>query len=410
MARNACGSICHRDWELKLKDEEFMLKAIELGERGRLTSAPNPWVGCVIVTEYGDIIGRGFHAKAGEGHAEANAVRDAKESGNEHLLKNSIVYSTLEPCHPFEGKRTPPCDNLLVEHGVKRVVIALVDEDKNVGNKGIEYLKSQGIEVVVGICHEQAFNSLRPYLHHRRTGKPLVVAKIASSIDGRVGCEDYTSQWITGETARSHAHSTWRGTVGHAGAVLVGAGTAIKDRPRLTVRSSQPSATNTNEQREVKQPLRIVIDGRGSVNDPTTPLIAQGGTDGEARTLIATTEAADPKSVEVWRNAGVEIWTSKNSRSEGKIDLEELLLDLGRRGILHVLIEGGPNVLGQFLEKNLVDRVVLYVGACLIGGSGIGWPSVTLATTIKDAKFWKLNECKVLGNDVCMVYDKQYSC
>jgi diaminohydroxyphosphoribosylaminopyrimidine deaminase/5-amino-6-(5-phosphoribosylamino)uracil reductase len=96
------------------------------------------------------------------------------------------------------------CDNLLVEHGVKRVVIALVDEDKNVGNKGIEYLKSQGIEVVVGICHEQAFNSLRPYLHHRRTGKPLVVAKIASSIDGRVGCEDYTSQWITGEVRQSY--------------------------------------------------------------------------------------------------------------------------------------------------------------------------------------------------------------
>src|SRR5690242_13153488 len=205
-------------------DEAAMAEAVALGERGRLTAAPNPWVGCVVVAD-GEIVGRGFHRRAGEPHAEVHALREAGDRA-----RGATAFVTLEPC-AHQG-RTPPCAPAMVEAGVRRVVVAVFDPDERVAGRGVEILRAAGVTVDVGAGAEAAAHSLAPYLHHRRTGRPLCLLKTAASIDGRTAAADGTSQWITGPEARADAHRLRA----QSGAVVVGAGTAVADRPTLTWR------------------------------------------------------------------------------------------------------------------------------------------------------------------------------
>src|SRR5688572_586191 len=251
-----------------------MAQAVALGERGRLTAAPNPWVGCVVVAADGQVVGRGFHRRAGEPHAEVHALRQAGDRA-----RGATAYVTLEPC-AHQG-RTPPCAPALVEAGVSRVVVAVLDPDEKVAGRGIEILRAAGIAVDIGVAAEDAARSLAPYLHHRRTGRPQCLLKTATSTDGRTAAADGTSQWITGPEARADAHRLRA----ESGAVVVGAGTALADRPMLTFRS-----LDFEEGLTPPQPLRVLIDAAGRVPadgplfDPTL-----------APTLVITTPVAAPE-------------------------------------------------------------------------------------------------------------------
>jgi diaminohydroxyphosphoribosylaminopyrimidine deaminase/5-amino-6-(5-phosphoribosylamino)uracil reductase len=372
------------------QDEEFMRQAILLGEKGRLTSPPNPWVACILVKD-GRVLGRGFHAKAGTAHAEVVAIQNAKENGaTDQDLQGSTAYVTLEPCHHYG--RTPPCDLKLIEHKLKRVVVAFTDPDVRVRGQGLHTLREAGIEVSIGVCEQEARKSFAPYIHHRVTGKPFVVVKAATSLDGRIACGDGTSQWITGEAARQDAHRL-RGT---SQAIIVGSATALKDQPRLNIRGVAGA--------EGLKPLRVVLDSSGKVT--SGPLMDTS----IGPTLIFTTKRVSERSLALWKEAGVESVVVKeaNNNEGGGVDLEEVLAVLGKRGILQVLVEGGGKLQSSFLAKDLVDRVVLYYGACLLGGSGLTWTQgpATLAETISKVKFWKLDNVRQLDNDVCLEYSK----
>ena len=206
--------------------------ALRLSERGRFSTAPNPWVGCVIVGADGAVLAEGFHKQKGGPHAEAAALADAREKQvPREAMAGATAYVTLEPCHMGPGKTTPACDEAIVASGIKAVHIALLDPDPSFGG-GADFLRSQGVEVTVGAAADAVLESLRPYLYQRRTGRPWVVLKVASAADGAIACEDGTSQWITGPAARAHGQRLRASSQ----AIMVGSGTALADEPRLTRR------------------------------------------------------------------------------------------------------------------------------------------------------------------------------
>eukprot|EP00037_Helgoeca_nana_P021038 m.210750 g.210750 ORF g.210750 m.210750 type:complete len:618 (+) comp25494_c0_seq7:97-1950(+) len=370
------------------EDERFMRMAIAEAERGRLSAPPNPWVGCVLVAA-GEVIGRGFHTQAGQSHAEVEALADA-HARNPAAVAGCTAYVTLEPCHHLG--RTGPCDAALIEARVARVVVCVEDPDPRVGGHGIEALRKAGIEVVVGVCGDEGRRSLRSYLTQRSTGRPHVVLKAALSLDGKVACEDGTSQWITGPEARADSHLLRA----MSQAILVGSGTACADLPKLTVRALQLASDTLSP---VAPLLRVVLDARGSVREG--PLLDTA----EAPTLIFTTKAAPADVVTAWTTAGVEVQTVSAAEVGGGVQLTEVLDELGRRGVLQLMVEGGGAVHTSFLKQNLADAMHLYKGATALGEGGRPWITAPLTQTISDARFWTLSSVRPLGNDVVMIYD-----
>ena len=282
-----------------------MRESVLLGERSRRIAPPNPWVGCTVVSADGEIVGRGNTEAPGGRHAEIVALDEAGDRAN-----GATAVVTLEPCGHLG--RTPPCTDALIAAGVSRVVVGVVDPDANVAGSGIAALEDAGIEVVVGVEADAVVRSLGAYLHHRRTGRPLTIVKMASTLDGRTAAPDGSSQWITGEEARADVHELRADSE----AILVGAGTVRADDPELTARLDPPSQ---------RQPLRLVL---GAIPDG-------------ARCLPA-------ESVEG--------------------DLGEILDDLGTRGVLQLLIEGGASVTKAFFDAGLIDRFVIYLAPALFGG------------------------------------------
>jgi diaminohydroxyphosphoribosylaminopyrimidine deaminase/5-amino-6-(5-phosphoribosylamino)uracil reductase len=373
-----------------LSDEAAMAEAVALGERGRLTAAPNPWVGCVIVGPGGDVVGRGFHRRAGEPHAEVHALREAGDRAG-----GGTAYVSLEPC-AHQG-RTPPCAPALVEAGVSRVVVAVPDPDDNVAGRGVEILRAAGITVDVGVAAEDATRSLAPYLHHRSTGRPLCLLKTAASIDGRTAAADGTSQWITGPEARADAHRLRA----ESGAVVVGAGTAVADRPTLTFRNLDFEAGLTPP-----QPLRVLVDAAGRV-PATGPLFDPT----LAPTLVITTATADPELRRAWKEAGAEVEDvavaaaappfpgAVSAPSGPAVDLGAALELLGRRGILQAMVEGGATLHGSLLRARLVDRMVVYAGGAVLGAEGLPVFSGPGPATLEEASRWRLAAVRRVGND-----------
>jgi diaminohydroxyphosphoribosylaminopyrimidine deaminase/5-amino-6-(5-phosphoribosylamino)uracil reductase len=373
-----------------LNDDAAMAEAVALGERGRLTAAPNPWVGCLIVSADGQAVGRGFHRKAGEPHAEVHALRDAGDRA-----RGATAYVTLEPC-AHQG-RTPPCAPTLVAAGVTRVVVAVLDPDENVAGRGVQILRAAGITVDVGVGADAAARSLTPYLHHRRAGRPLCVLKTAASIDGRTAAADGTSQWITGPEARADAHRLRA----ESGAVVVGAGTALADNPTLTYRN-----LGFEEGLTPPQPLRVLLDAagrvpaRGPLFDPAL-----------AATLVITTPTADPDVRKAWQDAGADVeevgpapalppFPGPPPDPPGPgVDLAAALQALGRRGILQAMVEGGATLHGALLRAGLADRLVVYTGGAVLGAEGrplFGGPG---PGTLAEASRWRLAAVRQIGND-----------
>ncbi len=380
-----------------VSDEALMAEAVALGERGRLTAAPNPWVGCVIVGAGGESVGRGFHSRAGEPHAEVHALREAGDRA-----RGATAYVTLEPC-AHQG-RTPPCAPALVDAGVRRVVVAVLDPDDRVAGRGVEILRAADISVDVGVGAEGAARSLAPYLHHRRTGRPLCLLKTAASIDGRTAAADGTSQWITGPEARADAHRLRA----ESGAVIVGAGTALADRPTLTFRNLDFEAGLTPS-----QPLRVLLDSGGRV-PAAGPLFDAA----LAPILVVTTASADPEVRRAWKEIGAEVEevppaVGRAGVASGSVtgpapsaddvrrgvDLDAALELLGRRGVLQAMVEGGAALHGAFLRAGLADRIVLYSGGVVLGAEGLPVFAGPGPATLGDASRWRLAAVHQLGGD-----------
>src|SRR5438874_7167288 len=262
-------------------DIEFMRRALSLAENGAGLAAPNPMVGAVVVADDGAVVGEGWHEGPGTPHAEVVALRQAGERA-----RGASLYVTLEPCS-HQG-RTGPCAPAVAGAGIARVVAAVPDPNPEVDGRGLALLRASNVAVETGTCAVEAADLVRGFARHVRTGRPFVVLKAAASLDGRVAARDGSSTWITGEEARRDAH-TLRA---RAGAVVVGAGTAVSDRPRLTVRL---------EGYRGRQPLRVVVDSSGRT-PPDGPLF-----DGSAPTLVATSRRAPKPAVRGWSDAGAEV-------------------------------------------------------------------------------------------------------
>ncbi|MGH9040557.1 MAG: bifunctional diaminohydroxyphosphoribosylaminopyrimidine deaminase/5-amino-6-(5-phosphoribosylamino)uracil reductase RibD [Acidimicrobiia bacterium] len=350
-----------------------MAMALRLGERGRGTAPPNPWVGCVLERD-GQVVGAGFHRAPGEPHAEPAALAEAGEQA-----RGATAWVTLEPCN--HHGRTPPCTEALIEAGVGRVVVAVRDPDRGVAGGGIERLRAAGVAVEVGPGEAEVAESLRPYLHHRTTGRPLCVLKAAVSLDGRTAAADGTSQWITGAEARLDAHRVRA----ESQAVVVGSGTALADRPRLDVRLPEGVP---------RQPLRVLLDARGQV-PAAGPLFDPA----LAPTLVITTPSAAPEAVKAWLEAGAEVAEVPGAHDDAGVDLTAALTLLGERGVLQAMVEGGPTLHGALVRAGLADRLVLYVGGRLLGAGGLPLLAGPGPAGLVDASPWRITDVRLLGAD-----------
>jgi len=375
--------------------ERWMLYAIKLAERGRLSTTPNPWVGCVIVDADGQtVLAEGFHKQRGGPHAEAAALADARARDvSEEQMARATAYVTLEPCHRGPNKTTPPCDEALVSSGLRDIHIALLDPDPSFGNAGLEHLRAAGVRVTLGTAADAVATSLQPYLHQRRTRRPWVVLKVASSADGAIACADGTSQWITAEKARAHSRLLRAASQ----AIIVGSGTAIIDEPRLTLRLNAVDLPH-GWLMPTRAPLRVVLDGRGQLSSGA--LLDTS----EVPTLICTTDAAPPDAHSRWRDAGAEVCVLPPAAGGKGVDLAKVLDVLAARGIIQVMVEGGGKLLGAWLASNLAQQLRLYIGACALGSSSRRWIQAPLAPTIDDALRCRLLSVEALGDDVCIDY------
>lgn len=353
---------------------DYMQRAAALAQTARIHAPPNPWVGCVIVKN-GVIVGEGATDRPGGPHAEVAALAQAKEQA-----RGAAVYVTLEPC--AHHGRTPPCCEALAQAGVGNVYIALEDPDPKVAGKGCAYLKSKGISVDVGLAAEVVQTILTPYLHHRRHQTPYVVAKAGATIDGRLAAPDGTSQWITTEEARKDAHALRA----ESQAVLVGVETALKDRPKLTVRDA--------DRLPPEQPLRVVLDSQGKL-PASHPLIS-------SKTLIATTQACPEKTLSAWKSVGAEVVQFPGTN--GRVPLPALLKALAERGVLQLMLEGGGEVLGSFLEAELINQIVLYLGPRVLGEKGLALFGSYAVETIEKAPTLRLEAVCRLGESVKLTY------
>ncbi|MGD9934710.1 MAG: bifunctional diaminohydroxyphosphoribosylaminopyrimidine deaminase/5-amino-6-(5-phosphoribosylamino)uracil reductase RibD, partial [Dehalococcoidia bacterium] len=309
-------------------------------------------------------------------HAEAVALDQAGDAA-----QGADMFVTLEPCTPFPGKRTPSCAVRLVAAGVARVHVALADPDPNVSGRGIQHLRGAGIEVIVSDGAGHARTSLRPYLKHRETARPYVIARWASSLDGRTATATGESRWITGPAARDRSHQE-RARVD---AILTGSGTVLADDPALTARPGGILSAH--------QPVRVIADARGRVS-PTAALFSAPG-----HTIVATTDASDP----AWRlaisSAGAQVILCESGHTG--LNLDQLLGILAARGIMSIWAEAGATLLGALFDAALVDEVWAFLAPVVIGGTAAR-PSVAGngAALLSDA--WRLREAttELLGDDI----------
>ncbi|HOX08533.1 MAG TPA: bifunctional diaminohydroxyphosphoribosylaminopyrimidine deaminase/5-amino-6-(5-phosphoribosylamino)uracil reductase RibD [Planctomycetota bacterium] len=351
--------------------EKFMELALELAEGGYGRVAPNPLVGAVVVRD-GRIVGTGCHEVFGGPHAEANALSAAGEKA-----RGADLYVTLEPCR-HQGK-TPPCTDAIVKAGVARVFYGTRDRHPPASG-GLEILSTAGISVEGPVLEERCLEINAPFFKHIATGKPLVLAKWAMTLDGKLASSTGESRWISSDASRRLVHE-WRG---RAGAVLAGIGTVLADNPLLNCRAP-----------DLPDPLRVILDA-GCRTPPSSRLFEPDPEKpGAARVLICAAEGAPADKVRALQGAGAEVIMLP--ANAGKISLTAVLDDLGRRGVNLVLVEGGSEVLGSFFDAGLIDRVLVFIAPKLVGGraakpalGGEGLPKMLDAAILRSLKNYRL--------------------
>lgn len=357
-----------------MSDQAYMARALELARQGLFSTDPNPRVGCVIVRD-GQIVGEGWHVRAGEPHAEVHALRAAGERA-----RGATAYVTLEPCSHVG--RTPPCAEALVEAGVARVVAAMRDPNPQVAGRGLERLRGAGIEVAAGVLEAEARELNLGFIQRMETGLPLVRVKLAMSLDGRTAMASGESQWITGPAARAAVQRLRA----RSSAVITGADTVLMDGARLTVRGDELGVSPDQVALALgRPPLRVLVDGRGRV-----PLSVPFFQAGPALVATALDTPVD------YAAAGHE---RLSLPGEGeRVDLRALLRTLAERGANEVLVEAGPRLAGAFAQAGLVDEFQIFMAGKFLGASArplLEWPLQHMA----EAPALRIRDIRAVGDD-----------
>lgn len=345
-----------------------------LAERGRYTVAPNPLVGAVVARE-GEVLGEGWHSRAGGDHAEVAAL-----DGAGRAARGATLYVTLEPCNHYG--RTPPCVEAILRAGIPRVVVGHLDPDPRMRGSSVGLLQESGVEVEVQDAPEFERQN-EQFFHHMRTGGPFVHLKLATTLDGRIAASSGDSRWVTGEAARSRAHELRA----EAGAVLVGANTVRTDDPMLTPRDlplRPPRIT------------RVVMDP----NLTTSPESKLARSTEEAPVVIFSTEPALDGREKVLERRGVEVVAAPGS--EEGIDLHFVLAELGGRGIKGLLVEGGGKTATRFVRHGLADKMTLFYAPKILGAEGVPMIGALRATKVAESLQFSVSEVEKVGTDVAM--------
>jgi len=324
-----------------MNDEYYMKMALDLAEKGRGFTSPNPMVGAVVVKD-DRICGKGYHPAAGKPHAEVVAIDDA---GSE--CRGATLYVTLEPCN--HTGRTPPCTEKVLKAGIKRVVVAMRDPNPDVIGGGIAFLQKQGIEVTCGV-HEPAARKQNEYfIKYIQTKRPFVMVKCAATLDGQIATRSGDSKWVTGSESRAYVHQIRHAVDG----IMVGVGTVLKDDPSLTTRLEHMRGVD---------PVRIILDSHLSMPEDAKVLRL----DSDSDTIVVATEPCATAKKKRLEKQGAEIVVAPSK--SGRIDLEALMGILGVRGITSILIEGGGRVIASALSANIVDKFMIFYAPKLMGG------------------------------------------
>ncbi len=365
-------------------DSAWMAHALQLAANGLYTTGVNPRVGCVLVKD-NQIIGEGWHERAGEGHAEVMALQDAERRGND--AKGATAYVTLEPC--LHHGKTPPCAEALIKAGVSRVVAAMEDPNPLVAGKGFTLLQAAGIEVAAPLMAAEAEALNVGFVKRMRQGLPWVRFKMAGSLDGRSALANGQSQWITGPEARADGHR-FRA---RAQAILTGVGTLLEDDPLMTVRGVDTQmAQVTGTPVPLAPSLRVVLDSH--LRMPVTAKILQGG-------CLVATASTDTERTAALRSAGAEVLVVPDS--EGRVDLKALLSNLAERGINEVHLEAGPRLSGVFLKAGLIDELLLYMAPTLLGSDARGWFDDLNLTNLDQKTAWQFQDVRMVGKDLRII-------
>lgn len=348
-----------------------MAQALHLAARALFSTTPNPRVGCLIVKD-GRLVGEGWHQRAGEPHAEVYALRSAgREAGG------ATAYVTLEPCS-HQG-RTPPCADALIAAGVSRVVAAMQDPNPQVAGRGMARLQAAGIVAQCGLLEADAHELNIGFVSRMARGRPWLRMKAAASLDGRTALENGVSQWITGPAARLDGHR-WRA---RACAILSGIGTVRDDDPQLNVRGVDTA----------RQPLKVVVDSRLELS-PQARLLDGGA-------VVVATASMDRQKMEILRGLGAEVLVLPDAN--GKVDLAELLQELGRRGINELHVEGGARLNGALLGAGWVDELLLYLAPCLIGDKARGLFDLPALASLEGKRPLVVRDMRMVGGDLRIV-------
>ncbi len=355
---------------ISMSNKTFMKKALALAAKGKGRTSPNPMVGAVIVKN-GKVIAADYHRKAGTPHAE---IRALKKAGNK--ARGADLYINLEPCCHTE-KRTPPCTKAIIESGIKKVVTAMIDPNPEVSGKGLEELHTAGIKTETGIMEAEAKRLNEAFIKYITKKEPFVILKIAQTLDGKIATSRGESKWITGEEARKYVHKLRN----EVDAVLVGIGTVKKDNPSLDCRI-----------RGGKNPYRIIVDSRLQI-----PVASKALKHNDGRTIIATTKTAHKNKIGLLKARGASILAVKEKA--GKVDLKNLMKELGRLEITSVMIEGGSSINASALSGRIVDKVLFFMAPKILGGvdsiPSIGGKSPALlkgALKLKDPQIMNFGE------------------
>lgn len=319
-----------------------MRMALELAERARGRTSPNPLVGAVIVKD-GEIVGQGYHLQAGDPHAEINAITEAGDKA-----RGACLYVTLEPCSHYG--RTPPCSKAVVKAGIAQVYVAMRDPNPLVAGRGIKQLAEAGIKVEVGLLEDEARRLNEIFIKYITTRTPFVLLKTAMTLDGKIATGTGHSRWVTGDTARGKVHQLR----GEFDAILVGVNTVLADNPALTCRLPEGG----------KDPIRIILDSQAR-----TPVDSRVITqESESFTYIVVTDKAPFNRIKELSSAGAKIVrTALDIR--GRVDLRELLNKLGEMEITSLFVEGGAEVAASFLEARLIDKILTFIAPKIVGGT-----------------------------------------
>ncbi|TAM09670.1 MAG: bifunctional diaminohydroxyphosphoribosylaminopyrimidine deaminase/5-amino-6-(5-phosphoribosylamino)uracil reductase RibD [Nevskiaceae bacterium] len=351
-----------------------MRRALELAARGIASTHPNPHVGCVLV-QGGEVVGEGWHQRAGEAHAEVHALAAAG-----HAARGATAYVTLEPCSHFG--RTPPCADALIAAGVIRVVAAMRDPNPQVAGHGLERLRAAGVIVETGVCEREARELNRGFVMRHVHGRPWVTLKLAASLDGRTALANGTSQWITGAEARADVHHLRA----EAGAVLTSSATVLADDPRLTVRL--PGVW--------RQPERIVLDRTGRV--PDTAAVWAPGT----RRIAVLGEGMALERGTALQAQGVEVLHAP-LQADGLLALDDVLKLLAGVNINSAFVECGPRLAGAFIAAGRVDELLLYVAPRLLGADARALAVLPPLQALAASPGWRFHDVTRIGEDLRVV-------